>query len=83
VQSTVSPGRIIVKARTLFQGVNTPLAGEVSFWSVPSSPQLLFIEQAADAACVFPSMGRTRPADSGNDAGLNDVGAQQTEFEHH
>jgi len=83
VQATTKSGKITIKARTLFGGITTPQAGEVSFTSVASSHKLLFTEEAAGSIGAPESMGRMPNPNAGKDTGLPKVGAQQTEFEHH
>jgi len=44
IQSTVSAGKITIKAHTLYEGENTALPATMTFESVPSSLPLLFSE---------------------------------------
>lgn len=49
IRSTTAPGEITVRARTVYEGVNIALAGEISFNSVAPPEPLLFSEAATNA----------------------------------
>ncbi|MBV5312738.1 MAG: hypothetical protein JZU47_05535 [Prolixibacteraceae bacterium] len=52
IQSSVTAGKIIIRAHTSYQGVNTALSAQISIESIPSAIPLLFDEKASNSQSV-------------------------------
>lgn len=86
VRSTMTPGKIKVMASVVFEGIHTPLTGELVFESVPPDMQALFSQSEASEVGLgissevveksgYGSIGRSDVRKQ-----LQEVERQQTEF---
>lgn len=80
IQSTETSGKITVSARVVFGGINTPLAGVVTFESIPPQYRLLYSE-VGQSLETNGTPGR-QTGRGAKEVNLDKVGAQQSEFEH-
>ncbi|VGO14178.1 Beta-galactosidase BoGH2A [Pontiella desulfatans] len=82
IRSTGRPGKITVRAMVFHEGLNTPLAGEITFESVSPTVSALFSEEDSSSSFYQVGLGH-QSKDGASKAELEDIGAQQSEFEHY
>ncbi|MCM1482889.1 MAG: glycoside hydrolase family 2 protein [Muribaculaceae bacterium] len=91
IQSTLNPGKIKVKASVTFEGLQTPVSGELEFESKPTNRHLLYDTNEAQAlstssAMATPAQGSSYDKEQmlikrqQNERALKEVERQQSDF---
>lgn len=84
VRSTLTPGKIKIHARVLFEGQNAPLPADIEFESIVSGQKLFYLEKPGikKSSTNNPSIRTSQKAinEEERKKELNEVEKQQTEF---
>lgn len=81
IRSTLTPGKIKVKARVLFEGEHAPTPAEIEFESIASPFKINYTEKPqVNQSSIYKSSYQRQLTEEERQKALNEVELQQTEF---